>query len=120
MIDSYRLFVPRVWGAGKAETDWVNPFFVDSGACSTETYLTIGPFSSREEAENAFSYTQTKFFHIMVSLIKNTQQAMQRVYTYVPLQDFSRAWCDADLYAKYGLSNEEIAYIDQTVRHEGE
>ena len=58
----------------------------------------------------------TKFFHFMVFLIKNTQQAMKKVYSFVPLQDFSRPWTDADLYAKYALTDEEIAFIESMIR----
>ena len=52
----------------------------------------------------------------MVFLIKNTQQAMKKVYSFVPLQDFSRPWTDADLYAKYALTDEEIAFIESMIR----
>ena len=40
---------------------------------------------------------------------------MQKVYQYVPLQDFSKSWTDADLYKKYKLTRNEISYIEQTV-----
>lgn len=116
LIDANKIFVPRVWGAGNPETDRVNPFIVARNSCSTETYLTIGPFSSGKEAENVVSYMRTKFFHFMVALIKNTQQAMQRVYSFIPMQDFSKPWTDEELYAKYGLTDEEIAFIESMIR----
>lgn len=119
-IDGVKLFVPRVWGSGTVETDWVNPFLVGPGTCSTETYLTIGPFQNEDEANNALTYIHTKFFHVMVSLIKNTQQAMQRVYQHVPVQDFSRPWTDAELYEKYGLTQDEINFIESTVETRGD
>lgn len=115
-INTYRLFVPRVWGAGDPHSDWVKPFIVEPNSCSTETYLTIGPFNDVGIAENVISYMNTKFFHFMVFLIKNTQQAMKKVYSFVPLQDFSRPWTDADLYAKYALTDEEIAFIESMIR----
>lgn len=108
--------MPRVWGSGTPDTDWVHPFVVGKNSCSTETYLTIGPFESKKIAENAASYMQTKFFHFFIALIKNTQQAMQKVYSLVPMQDFSRPWTDAKLYDKYNLTNEEIAFIDAMIR----
>lgn len=114
-VSKHKLFVPRVWGAGDLQTDHVHPFYVEPNSCSTETYLTIGPFATKVEAENALSYTQTKFFHFMVALIKNTQQAMQRVYLYVPMQDFSKSWTDGELYEKYALTNEEISFIESMV-----
>ena len=59
---------------------------------------------------------QTKLFHFMVSLIKNTQQAMQRVYTFVPIQDFSKPWSDDELYEKYSLSVNEISFIESMIK----
>lgn len=116
LIDAHKIFVPRVWGSGDPLTDWVKPFIVGSNSCSTETYLTIGPFESEEIAENVISYMQTKFFHFMIALIKNTQQAMQKVYQFVPMQDFSKRWTDKELYVKYGLTNEEIAFIESMIK----
>ena len=116
LLDAYKIFVPRVWGTGDPSTDWVNPFIVEKNSCSTETYLTIGPFKSHEEAENAVSYMQTKFFHFMIALIKNTQQAMQRVYTFVPVQDFTKSWTDEELFEKYKLNEDEQAFIQSMIK----
>lgn len=41
---------------------------------------------------------------------------MKRVYTFVPIQDFSKPWTDEELYAKYGLTDEEIAFIESMIR----
>ena len=76
----------------------------------------IGPFVNKDAAKNAVSYMQTKFFRFMVALVKNTQQAMKKVYSYVPMQDFSKPWTDEELYAKYELNNEEIAFIESMIR----
>lgn len=116
LVDKYKVFVPRVWGSGNPETDWVHPFVVSPNSCCTETYLAIGPFEDELTGENAISYMQTKFFHFLIALIKNTQQAMKKVYTFVPLQDFSKPWTDEELYAKYNLTDEEIAFIDSMIR----
>ena len=116
LVNSIKIFVPRVWGVGNPNSDWVNPFIVEQNTCSTETFLSIGPLKNRKNADNVISYMQTKFFHFMVSLVKNTQQAMQRVYTYVPIQDFSEPWTDEKLYAKYGITEDEIAFIESMIR----
>ena len=116
LVNTYKVFVPRVWGSGNPETDWVNPFVVAPNSCCTETYLAIGPFKSKSEAENVVSYMQTKFFHFLVALIKNTQQAMKKVYTFVPLQDFSKPWTDEELYKKYNLTEAEISFIESMIR----
>jgi site-specific DNA-methyltransferase (adenine-specific) len=52
----------------------------------------------------------------MVLLKKNTQHATRNVYSFVPMQDFSKPWTDEELYAKYGLNEEEIAFIESMIR----
>lgn len=116
LINQYKILIPKAWGVGNPETDWISPFVVKPNSCCTETYLVVGPFSKIESAENALSYMQTKFFHMMVSIIKITQNTMQKAYTFVPMQDFSKPWTDAELYAKYDFTSEEIAFIESMIR----
>jgi site-specific DNA-methyltransferase (adenine-specific) len=49
-------------------------------------------------------------------LVKNTQHATKAVYSFVPIQDFSESWTDEKLYAKYGITEEEIAFIESMIR----
>lgn len=115
-IDKYKVMIPKAWGNGVAEDDWLQPFIAKPNSCCTETYLIISPTDNIRVAENIFSYTQTKFFHFLVSLIKNTQNAMQKVYQFVPIQDFSKPWTDEELYKKYGLNENEIAFIESMIK----
>ncbi|UZD15406.1 hypothetical protein OLL86_07725 [Gallibacterium anatis] len=69
-----------------------------------------------QEAKNVKSYIETRFFRFMVMLKKNTQDATAKVYQLVPMQDFSQSWNDEKLYAKYGLTADEIAFIESMVR----
>jgi site-specific DNA-methyltransferase (adenine-specific) len=92
------------------------PFIGDAGSCCTQTYLMIGPFEDRVKSENAISYIHTKFFRFLIMLKKNTQDAMRGAYAFVPIQDFTQEWSDEKLYKKYGLTAEEIAFIDSMVR----
>ena len=62
------------------------------------------------------SYIATKFFRFLVLQKKNSQNAAKGVYQLVPQQDFSKPWTDKELYAKYGITDEEIAFIDSMVR----
>ena len=62
------------------------------------------------------TYVSTKFFRFLVSLIKNTQNAAKGVYQFVPIQDFTQSWTDEKLYKKYGLTQEEIAFIESMIR----
>ena len=59
---------------------------------------------------------KTKFFHFLLGLKKITQDATQKVYQFVPMQDFSKPWTDAELYAKYKLSQNEIDFIESMIR----
>lgn len=112
----YKVFIPKAWGIGNPSKDWLNPFIPLDNAVCTETYLMVGPFNTLEEAENCMGYIQTKFFHTMVSFIKSTQNTMQKAYAAVPMQDFNEVWTDEKLYAKYGFTDEEITYIESSIR----
>jgi site-specific DNA-methyltransferase (adenine-specific) len=76
----------------------------------------IGPFNSEKESENVLSYISTRFFRFLVLQIKNTQHATSKVYSFVPVQDFSEPWTDEKLYAKYGITEDEIAFIESMIR----
>ena len=125
-LNSHKMLFPKAWGNGDASTDRLKPIIADLPSCCTETYLVVGPFLSSKETNNAYKYTQTKFFHCLVFLIKNTQNTMQKAYSYVPLQDFtangdinwdvSISEIDKQLYAKYHFSNEEIAFIEKMIK----
>ena len=115
-VDKCKLYIPKAWGTGAGDTDWLKPFLISEPSCCTETYLVIGPFENERIAQNVLKYTQTKFFHYLTLLIKNTQNAMKKVYSFVPLQDFSHPWSDEMLYKKYGLTDEEIAFIESMIR----
>ena len=114
-VDQYKIIVPKAVGSGDARTDVIKPLLCEPGACCTETYLLVGPFNSKEECENVIAYFNTRFFHFLVTLQKNTQDCMKKVYSFVPVQDFSRMWTDEMLFEKYGFTAEEIRYIEETV-----
>ncbi|MCP9439770.1 MAG: Eco57I restriction-modification methylase domain-containing protein, partial [Nitrospira sp.] len=92
------------------------PFVGEPGSVCTETYLVIGPFESEQEARNVCSYIACKLTRFLVMLHKPSQHATRKVYTFVPTQDFSRPWTDAALYAKYGLTEAEISFIEWMIR----
>lgn len=92
------------------------PFYGAPNTVCNESYLVIGPFQNEEECRNVISYIFTKFFRFLVSLKKNTQNAAKNVYSFVPIQDFSKPWTDEELYQKYGLTDDEIAFIESMIR----
>jgi site-specific DNA-methyltransferase (adenine-specific) len=87
-----------------------------SGSVCTQSYLVIGPFETKAEAESCESYLKTRFFRFLVSLRKITQDAMRGTYTWVPQQKWDRTWTDAELYKKYGITADEQAYIEAMIK----
>ena len=92
------------------------PFLGKKNTCCTETYLVIGPCKTEKISENLMSYIKTKFLRFLVLLLKNTQHATGKVYQFVPMQDFSKPWSDEELYKKYKLTKEEIAFIESMIK----
>lgn len=114
-IDKYKIIIPKAVGTGDSKTDIIKPLYCEPEAVCTETYLLVGPFDSEKTCENVISYIDTRFFHFLVTLQKNTQDCMKKVYSFVPIQDFTRTWNDDDLYRKYGLTTQEIKYIETMI-----
>lgn len=76
----------------------------------------IGPFGSKREAESVLSYLSCRLTRLLILLHKPSQDTTKRVYTFVPVQDWNQTWTDELLYERYGLSDEEIAFIERVVR----
>ncbi len=117
-ISDNKVFIAKAYGERGSFPYRVisKPFYGEKNSCCTETYLVIGPFSSKKKVENVISYIETRFFRFLVLLIKNTQNAMRKVYSFVPMQDFNEPWSDEKLYKKYGLAKAEIEFIESMVR----
>jgi site-specific DNA-methyltransferase (adenine-specific) len=116
LIDMHKVILPRAVGSGDIKKDIYNPIYSEPGSCCSETYIVIGAFKTEKEAINLISYIKTKFFRFLVSIKKHTMMASKTVYSFVPIQDFNKKWSDEDLYKKYGLDDEEIKYIESSVR----
>ena len=100
-------------GGGNSNTDKLKPFIVGPNSCNTETYLVIFGNYSDKQFSNIILYTETKFFHHLVLIMKTTQNAMRKVYSLVPIQDFNEVWDDDRLYEKYNLTKQEISFIEK-------
>lgn len=116
-LDKYKIFIPRNYGQGDFGEMPYAPILAEPDTACTETFLEIGPFETKTEMQNCFSYMKTKFFRTLVSLFKHDQSACWRVYQFVPLQDFSKPWTDAELYKKYNLSTEDINFIESKIKN---
>lgn len=120
-IDAWKIFVSYAApGTGNRDTYphriISTPFIGQPGEISTETYLAIGPFETRTEVDSALSYLKCRFTRFLILLHKASQHVTKKVYSFVPQQSWDRTWTDEELYAKYGLTDEEIAFIESIVR----
>jgi hypothetical protein len=120
-FDKWKVFVGRAApGTGNKDTYphriISTPFIGEPGSISSWTYMHIGPFDSRAEAESVLSYLSCRLTRFLILLHKPSQDTTRRVYTFVPVQEWTRQWTDADLYEKYSLTADEIAFLEKLVR----
>jgi site-specific DNA-methyltransferase (adenine-specific) len=120
LIDTWKVMVPSAGfehggGDGRAMRVLSTPFIVSSPSVCTQTYLFFH-VENRAEAESVQAYLATRFLRFLVSLRKITQHASPATYNWVPQQTWDRSWTDAELYAKYGLTDDEQAYIESVIK----
>lgn len=125
-LDKYKVFVPQANGSGAIGEVLSTPVIGQPVIGHTETFLSIGCFDSIDVANNVLKYIKTKFARTMLGILKVTQNNPPTVWEYVPLQDFtpnsdidwsrSVAEIDVQLYRKYGLSHDEIDFIETHVK----
>ncbi len=118
VVDKWKVFIPRAGSGSDAFPHPIlgKPFVGEPGSISSWTYMYIGPFKDRAETENVISYINTRLFRLLVLLHKPSQDATRGVYTFVPMQNFSQPWTDEKIYAKYGITKDEIAFINSMIR----
>jgi hypothetical protein len=121
LVDKWKVFVGYAApGTGNKDTYphriISTPFVGEPGSISSETYLCIGPFDSKEEAESALSYLSCRLTRLLILLHKPSQHVTRKVYTFVPTQDWTQRWTDEALYEKYGIAEDEITFIEKVVR----
>lgn len=122
----YKVFIPKANGSGALGEGLSTPLIGEPLIGATETFLSIGSFDTREEAEYCLKYIQSKFARAMLGILKITQDNTKEKWKYVPLQDFTSNsdidWSksvheiDFQLYRKYGLDENEINFIETHVK----
>lgn len=118
-VGKYKVYISKANGAASNKAPYAvlsKPFIGEPNSICGMTYLMIGPFETYGISSNVITYIQTKFFRFLVSMMKNTQGAYRQVYSFVPMQDFSKPWTDEELYAKYNLTQEEIDFIESMIK----
>ena len=86
-----------------------------NSVCS-ESYLLVKTFDSEDEAENLLSYLKTKFIRFLMTQMLASMNMTKTTFSLFPIQDFSKTWTDEALYKKYGLIEEEIAFIESIIK----
>ena len=125
-LDKYKVFVPKASGTGAIGEPLSTPIIGQPTIGQTDTFLSIGPFDTEAEAAGCLKYIKTKFARTMLGTLKTTQDITKDKWDNVPLQDFSASsdidWSrsvdevDQQLYAKYGLTGEEVAFIERMIK----
>ena len=115
-IDADKVFIPAARGGERIPMQVIGESIVapKKSVCS-QTFI-YAKFGSAEEAANFAGYLRTRFFRALVSARKIDQHAPSKVYSFVPVQDFTRPWTDADLFAKYALDAPARRWIEDNIR----
>lgn len=82
----------------------------------TETYLVLDTFDNKKQAENLCSYASTKTFRFLLLQALTSIHITKDSFLFIPVQDYSHSWDDEMLYDKYGLREEEKAFIESMIR----
>ncbi len=130
-LNFYNVFVPEANGTGAIgevlSTPVIGvPVIGVPVIGHTDTFLSIGKFASAEEASACLKYVKSKFARCMLGTLKATQHNPKDTWANVPMQDFTTNsdidWTksieeiDAQLYSKYNLSDDEIAFIESMIK----
>lgn len=130
-IGNWKVLLPKANGAsgmlGKEPARLISkPVVGYPYDISTDTFICVGVFSTKEETENALKYINSKFARALLGILKVTQANPKTTWEFVPLQDFTDSsdidWSkpiseiDKQLYKKYSLSDDEIKFIDSHVK----
>lgn len=123
---AYKVVVPAANGAGNLGETLAKPIVAEPGVAVTQTFVTIGCFPADAEAQACLKYVKSKFARTMLGVLKITQHNPAKVWKHVPIQDFGSTsdidWSktipeiDQQLYAKYKLTAEEIAFVEGKVK----
>ena len=125
-IENWKVFIPESNGSGSFGEALSSPAIGEPSDSSTPTFISFGKFNTQEEANNASNYIKTKLVRSLLGILKITQHNPKSNWSYIPIQDFTNKsdidWSktiseiDQQLYKKYGLTKEEIDFIEENVQ----
>ena len=123
-VDKYKILISKT-GAEHAGEPGKDGMFkvltlsmriINPGEVCTHSYFVIGAYDDYSHAENTLLYLKTKFVRALILLALTSINLSKLVFPFVPMQDFSKTWTDEELYKKYELTEDEIAFVESTIR----
>ena len=120
MINTWKVLISKGYGEGGESKEYPRtiigkPIVAAPPSACTETYLVVGAFKEQAEAKNLATCLRTRFFRFLVGLRKNTQNISKDCFAFVPALPMTKVWSDEKLYAHFGLTKDEIAFIESIV-----
>lgn len=117
-VDEWKVLLGRAYGAGDGFPHQIYnyPIIAEPGSACSETYLVISRFRTEKEAKRFDLYLRTRFVRFLVSLRKNTQDIYSERFQFVPELPMDRDWTDEALFEKYGITGDEITFIESMIR----
>lgn len=123
LIDKYKVLISKVTCEHAGEPDKEGMFRVISrmevlnpNSVSTDSYLIIGENKEKDIVINECNYLKTKFARFLLLQAISSINLSKDKFQFAPLQDFNKPWTDEELYKKYNLSEDEIAFIESMIR----
>lgn len=123
MIDKWKVIASRSGHehAGNPGTDGsrrvlAKTAILPPGTVCTETYLVIGNYPTESQAQNLLAYMKTRFFRFFMSLFMYSHGITKDTFAFIPILDMTVRWTDSELHRRYGLTKEEIAFIESKIR----
>lgn len=123
LIDKYKVMISRITYEHAGEPDKDGTLRVlskieilEPGVVCTDSYITGGSFDTREEAKNFISYLKCKFTRFLILQTLSSINLSKERFVFVPVQDFSKAWSDEELYRRYNLSTDEMLFVESMMK----
>lgn len=122
ILDKYKVIITYAMSGGNKPSSEGDYQIVSSlkvlnpNEVCTETFLILGTFDNKLKANSLVSYVKTKFFRFLLLQTLTSIHITKNSFCFVPIQDYNKPWTDEELYAKYGLTDEEIAFIESMIR----
>ena len=123
-MDKYKVMVSQIGAEHAGEPGRDGKFRVltssmrvmEPNEVCTNSYIVIGEYTDPDTASNVLAYLKTKFVRFLVLQAVSSIHISRTSFTFVPMVDFSKQWTDEELYAEFGITPEEIEFIDSMIK----